>query len=167
MRACSQVRTELGPRADPPGPASGAILDHVALAPARQHAQPETRDLAVPEEVFGGAGLERVDEAFGNLGHGGPVFGGVLSPLHSAKARATVNDHSDIACKNEVVRVSAWAELHVGELNLVGAANRIRGCAVSPLRAITFQLAEVAVTGPMVRAILAAIRCLRAPPSCA
>jgi hypothetical protein len=34
-------------------------------------------------------------------------------------------------------------------------------------RAITFQLAEVAVTGPMVRAILAAVRRLRAPPSCA
>jgi len=33
-------------------------------------------------------------------------------------------------------------------------------------RAITFQLAEVAVTGPMVRAILAAIHRLRAPPSC-
>jgi hypothetical protein len=34
-------------------------------------------------------------------------------------------------------------------------------------RAITFQLAEVAVTGPMVRAILAAIHRLRAPPICA
>jgi hypothetical protein len=34
-------------------------------------------------------------------------------------------------------------------------------------RAITFQLAKVAVTGPMGRAILAAIRRLRAPPSCA
>ncbi len=34
-------------------------------------------------------------------------------------------------------------------------------------RAIAFQLAEVAVTGPMVRAILVAIRRLRAPPSCA
>lgn len=34
-------------------------------------------------------------------------------------------------------------------------------------RAITFQLAEVAVTGPMARAILAAIHRLRAPPSCA
>ena len=34
-------------------------------------------------------------------------------------------------------------------------------------RAITLQLAEVAVTGPMVRAILAEIRRLRAPPSCA
>lgn len=34
-------------------------------------------------------------------------------------------------------------------------------------RAITFQLAEVAVTGPMVRAVLDAIRRLRAPPLCA
>jgi hypothetical protein len=34
-------------------------------------------------------------------------------------------------------------------------------------RAITFQLAEVVVTGPMVRVILAAIHRLRAPPSCA
>ena len=32
--------------------------------------------------------------------------------------------------------------------------------------AITFQLAEVAVTGPMVRAVLAAIHRLRAPPPC-
>jgi len=78
-----------------------------------------------------------------------------------------VNEHSDIAKEKEGVRVSAWAGLYVGELNLVGAANRSRGCAVSPLRAITFQLAEVAVTGPMARAILAATRCLRAPPSCA
>jgi hypothetical protein len=34
-------------------------------------------------------------------------------------------------------------------------------------RAITSQLAERAITGPMVRAILAAIRRLRAPPLCA
>ena len=34
-------------------------------------------------------------------------------------------------------------------------------------RAITFQPAEVAVTGAMVRVILAAIRRLRVPPSCA
>ena len=38
---------------------------------------------------------------------------------------------------------------------------------VGHARAITFQLAEVAVTGPMVRASLTAIRRLRAPPSCA
>ena len=31
----------------------------------------------------------------------------------------------------------------------------------------SFQLAEVAVTGPMVHAILTTIRCLRAPPRCA
>jgi regulation of enolase protein 1 (concanavalin A-like superfamily) len=34
-------------------------------------------------------------------------------------------------------------------------------------RAITFQLAKVAVMGPMVRAILTAVHRLRAPPSCA
>lgn len=34
-------------------------------------------------------------------------------------------------------------------------------------RAITFQLAEVAVTGPVVRAVFATIRRLRAPPLCA
>jgi hypothetical protein len=34
-------------------------------------------------------------------------------------------------------------------------------------RAITFQLAEGAVTGPIVRAIFAAIRRLRTPPRCA
>jgi IS5 family transposase len=39
--------------------------------------------------------------------------------------------------------------------------------AVRHARAITFQLAEVAFTSPMMRAILAAIRRLRAPPSCA
>ena len=36
----------------------------------------------------------------------------------------------------------------------------------TPGRAITFQLAEVAVTGAMVRAILDAIRRLQAPPLC-
>ena len=37
----------------------------------------------------------------------------------------------------------------------------------APRPCISFQLAGVAVTSPMVRAILAAIRRLRAPPSCA
>jgi hypothetical protein len=32
-------------------------------------------------------------------------------------------------------------------------------------RAITFQLAEVAVSGPMIRAVIAAIQRLRAPPA--
>jgi hypothetical protein len=44
---------------------------------------------------------------------------------------------------------------------------RIRGHTVRNARTITFQLSEVAVTGKMVYAILAAIRKLRAPPLCA
>ena len=49
------------------------------------------------------------------------------------------------------------------QLKLIKIGARV----VRHARAITFQLAEVAVTGPMVRAILAAIRRLRAPPRCA
>jgi hypothetical protein len=49
------------------------------------------------------------------------------------------------------------------QLKLIKIGARV----VRHARAITFQLAEVAVTGPMVRAILAAICSLRAPPSCA
>ncbi|NIP69006.1 MAG: IS1380 family transposase [Planctomycetales bacterium] len=49
------------------------------------------------------------------------------------------------------------------QLKLIKIGARV----VRHARAITFQLAEVAVTGPMVRAILSAIRRLRAPPSCA
>jgi hypothetical protein len=48
------------------------------------------------------------------------------------------------------------------QLKLIKVGARV----VRHARAITFQLAEVAITGPMVRAILAAIRRLRAPPSC-
>jgi len=47
------------------------------------------------------------------------------------------------------------------QLKLIKMGARV----VRHARAITFQLAEVAVTGAMVRAILAAIRRLRAPPS--
>ena len=49
------------------------------------------------------------------------------------------------------------------QLKLIKIGARV----VRHARAITFQLAEVAVTGPMVRAILAAIHRLRVPPSCA
>lgn len=49
------------------------------------------------------------------------------------------------------------------QLKLIKIGARV----VRHARAITFQLAEVAVTGPMVRAILAAIRRLRARPRCA
>jgi hypothetical protein len=44
---------------------------------------------------------------------------------------------------------------------------RIGARVVRHARAITFQLAEVEVTGAMVRAILAVIRRLRAPRLCA
>ena len=49
------------------------------------------------------------------------------------------------------------------QLKLIKIGARV----VRHARAITTQLAEVAVTGPMVRVILAAIRRLRAPPRCA
>ena len=49
------------------------------------------------------------------------------------------------------------------QLKLIKIGSRV----IRHARTITFQLAEVAVTGPMVRAILAAIRRLRAPPLCA
>ena len=45
--------------------------------------------------------------------------------------------------------------------------DRNAGSSREPGRAITFRFAGVAVTGAMVRAILTAIRRLRAPPSCA
>jgi hypothetical protein len=49
------------------------------------------------------------------------------------------------------------------QLKLIKIGARV----VRHARAITFQFSEVAVTGPMVRTILAAIHRLRAPPSCA
>ncbi len=49
------------------------------------------------------------------------------------------------------------------QLKLIKIGARV----VRHARAITFQLAEVAVTGAMIRAILAAIHRLRAPPLCA
>ena len=49
------------------------------------------------------------------------------------------------------------------QLKLIKIGPRV----VRHARAITFQLAEVAVTGLMVRAVLTAIRRLRAPPRCA
>ena len=49
------------------------------------------------------------------------------------------------------------------QLKLIKMGARV----VRQARAITFQLAEVAVTGAMIRGILTAIHRLRAPPSCA
>ena len=47
------------------------------------------------------------------------------------------------------------------QLKLIRTGARV----VRHARAITFQLAEVAVSGAMVRAVLAAIQRLRAPPA--
>lgn len=49
------------------------------------------------------------------------------------------------------------------QLKLIKIGARV----VRHARAITFQLAEVTITGTMVRAVLAVIRHLRAPPLCA
>jgi hypothetical protein len=58
--------------------------------------------------------------------------------------------------------VAEWS-LSSLQLKLIKIGARV----VRHARAITFQLAEVALTGAMVRAILDSIRLLRAPPSCA
>ena len=49
----------------------------------------------------------------------------------------------------------------------LGLSDLAFGIAMRHARTITFQPPEVAVTGPMVKAILAAIHRLRAPQSCA
>ena len=58
--------------------------------------------------------------------------------------------------------MAAWSLTSL-QLKLIKIGARV----VRHARAITFQLAEVVVTGPMVRAILTAIHRLRAPPLCA
>ena len=73
-------------------------------------------------------------------------------------------DHGKAAstCERHLPEAIADWSLTSLQLKLI----KIRARVLRHARAITFQLAEVAVTGPMVRAILAAIRRLRAPPSC-
>ena len=58
--------------------------------------------------------------------------------------------------------IAHWSLISL-QLKLIKIGARV----VRHARAITFQLAEAAVTGAMVRAILAAIHRLRMPPSCA
>jgi hypothetical protein len=67
-----------------------------------------------------------------------------------------------LRCIDLPEKMADWS-LASQQLKLITVGARV----VHHARAITFQLAEVAVTGPMVRAILAAIRRLRAPRSCA
>jgi hypothetical protein len=56
--------------------------------------------------------------------------------------------------------MSNWS-LSSLKLKLIKIGARV----VHHARAITFQLAEVAVSGPMIRAVIAAIQRLRAPPA--
>ncbi len=62
------------PEADPPRPASSAVLDDIALAAARQHPKAEAGNVAVPDKVFGGLDVCGVDDALGELGHGKSAF---------------------------------------------------------------------------------------------
>jgi len=67
-----------------------------------------------------------------------------------------------LALSENRTALADWSLISL-QLKLIKIGARV----VRHARAITFQLAEVAVTGPMVRAILAAIHRLRAPPLCA
>ena len=71
--------------------------------------------------------------------------------------------HKDNAVTQVVNHTIAIDQKHTSRQRVIKIGARV----VRHARAITCQLAEVAVTGPMVRAILAAIRRLRAPPLCA
>ena len=66
-----------------------------------------------------------------------------------------------LALSENRTALADWSLISL-QLKLIKIGARV----VRHARAITFQLAEVAITGPMIRAILAAIHRLRAPPSC-
>ena len=96
------------------------------------------------------------------------ILGGAESPRKTLRwNQPQLNDASE--------RLIAAASLAIAhpEARIVyaGGSGRlldtVAARVVRHARATTFQLAEVAVTGLMVRAILAAIRRLRAPPRCA
>ena len=74
----------------------------------------------------------------------------------------TYNLATLLRCINLPEAMADWSLTSL-QLKLIKIGARV----VRHARAITFQLAEVAVTGSMVRAILATIRRLRAPPLCA
>jgi hypothetical protein len=74
----------------------------------------------------------------------------------------TYNLATFLRCTDLSESLADWSLTSL-QLKLIKIGARV----VRLARTITFQVAEIAVTGPMVRAILAAIRRLRAPPSCA
>lgn len=88
--------------------------------------------------------------------HAGPFHGFTISKSHS---ESLLNQNGILA---KPCRVSKLAQLCTRQADWT-AVLLFR----SDIFAITFQLAEVAVTGPMVRAVIAAIRRLRAQPLCA
>jgi len=102
----------------------------------------------------------------------GPLHLLPVNPLVRRFANLYASSHTDATKKhkrtvnsgdiNAPVSASNWSLTSL-QLKLI----KIGARAVRHTRAITFQLAEVAVTGPIVRAILTAIRRLRAPPLCA
>ncbi len=80
----------------------------------------------------------------------------------AARAGLAYNLATFLRCIELPEEMAQWSLTSL-QLKLIKIGARV----VCYARVITFQLAEVAVTGPMVRAILAAIRRLRAPPLCA
>jgi hypothetical protein len=75
---------------------------------------------------------------------------------------STVNLATFLRCIELPEAMADWSLTSL-QLKLIKIGARV----VRHARAITFHLAEVAVTGSILRAILAAIQRLRAPPSCA
>ena len=111
--------------------------------PPRQHGG--TNRYRSKETVFGDAQWATwhdIRETVGDLG--GIVLGEDYNPRKNPKG------------------IANWSLTSL-QLKLITIGARV----VRHARTITFQLAEVAITGAMVRAILTAIHRLRAPPSCA
>jgi hypothetical protein len=77
----------------------------------------------------------------------------------AATARADLQPRDFLRCI-ELPEAMADKSMTSLQLKLIKIGARV----VRHVRAIIFQLAEVAVTGPVFRAILSAIRCLRTPP---
>ena len=62
------------PEAHAPGLAADAVLDHVGPFAAPKHAQPESRYVAVEDDIVLVSDLGRLDDAFGEFRHGAGAF---------------------------------------------------------------------------------------------
>ncbi len=83
-------------------PAPSAILDHRALAPARQHLERNAGDIAVQEAIFGRQGFGGVDEALCQLEDRSRSCSAL-----SRRAPAKVSERIETAQKKEARRRSA------------------------------------------------------------